>query len=80
LNARSFTLEQRAKISAGMAKFNVLTKSKKLVFTNVETQEIIKFVSFRDAADKMKISRNTIKKHLNSEELYGKYKITLVDQ
>lgn len=80
LNARSFTLEQRAKIRWGMAKFNVLTKSKKLVFTNVETQEIIKFVSFRDAADKMKISRNTIKKHLNSEELYGKYKITLVDQ
>ena len=43
-----------------MANFNVLTKSKKLMFTNVETHEIIRFDSFRDAALEMKISRNTI--------------------
>lgn len=79
LNAFPFTSEQRAKISAGIAKFNVSTKSKKLVFTNKETQQAIKFLSFRDAALAMKISRNTIAKCLENKKSYGKYEITLVD-
>ena len=49
-----------------MAKFNVLTKSKKIVFTNIETQEIFTFVSMREASLKMNISRNTISKYLLS--------------
>jgi len=61
-----------------MAKFNVLTKSKKIVFTNIETQEIFTFVSMREASLKMNISRNTISKYLLSKEVYGKYKISLV--
>jgi group I intron endonuclease len=77
LNASPFPAEVRARISAGMANFNVLTKSKKLVFTNVETHETIRFASFRDAALKMKVSRNTISKYIKSQKPYGKYKITL---
>ena len=60
-----------------MIKFNVLTKSKKVVFTNIETNEKLVFNSFRDASLNMKISRNTINKYLVSKEIYGKYKITL---
>jgi len=33
--------------------------------------------SFRDAALKMKVSRNTISKYIKSQKPYGKYKITL---
>lgn len=72
LNASGFTPETRAKISARMANLNVSTKGKKLVFTNIETQETIKFLSLRDAAAKMKISRNTIVKYLKSKELLSR--------
>jgi predicted DNA-binding protein (UPF0251 family) len=61
-----------------MANFNIRTKGRKIVFTNIETQEVITFISMRDAALKMNISRNTIKKYLASREVYGKYKISLV--
>lgn len=72
-----FPPEIRARISAGTANFNVFTKSKKVVFTDIETQERLSFVSYRDASLKMNISRNTINKYLLSKEVYGKYKITL---
>ena len=49
------------------------------MFTNIETQETIKFLSMRDAAAEMRLSRNTIVKYLKSKELFGKYKITLDD-
>lgn len=62
-----------------MSAFNVSAKGKKLVFTNIETQETIKFLSMRDAAAEMRLSRNTIVKYLKSQELFGKYKITLDD-
>ena len=77
LNASPFPADVRGKITAGMIKFNVLTKSKKVVFTNIETNEKLVFNSFRDASLNMKISRNTINKYLVSKEIYGKYKITL---
>jgi len=77
LNASPFSPEIRAKISAGMANFNVLTKSKKVVFTDIETQERLSFVSYRDASLKMNISRNTINKYLLSKEVYVKYLISL---
>lgn len=77
MNASPFPADVRAKITAGMIKFNVLTKSKKVVFTNIETNEKLVFNSFRDASLNMKISRNTINKYLVSKEIYGKYKITL---
>lgn len=78
LNASPFPADVRAKITAGMVKFNVLTKSKKVVFTNIETNERLIFNSFRDASLNMKISRNTIKKYIISKEIYGKYKISLI--
>lgn len=77
LNASPFPAHVRAKITAGMIKFNVLSKSKKVVFTNIETNEKLVFNSFRDASLTMKISRNTMNKYLVSKEIYGKYKITL---
>ena len=77
LNSTPFSPEVRKRISAGMANFNILTKSKKIVFTNIETQEIFTFVSMREASLKMNISRNTITKYLLSKEVYGKYKISL---
>jgi group I intron endonuclease len=77
LNASGLTSERRATLSARMVAFNVSAKGKKLVFTNIETQEITTFLSMRDAASEMKISRNTIVKYLKSKELFGKYKITL---
>jgi biotin operon repressor len=54
-----------------------LTKSKKLIFTNIETNETLHFSSFRDAALKMKMSRNTISKHIKNQEPFGIYKISL---
>lgn len=78
LNSKPFSPEIRAKISQGMANFNIKTKGKKIVFTNIETQEILTFVSMRDAALNMKISRNTISKYLMSQEVWGKYKISLL--
>jgi group I intron endonuclease len=77
LNSIPFPPEIRSRISSGMARFNILTKSKKLIFTNTVNNEVIKFSSYRDAALKMKMSRNTISKHLANQKLYGNYKITL---
>lgn len=78
LNSTSFSPEVRKRISAGMANFNILTKGRKIVFTNIETQEVLTFISMRDAVLKMNIGRNTITKYLSSQEVYGKYKISLV--
>jgi group I intron endonuclease len=61
LNSKPFSPEVRDKISKGLANFNILTKGNKIVFTNLETQETLKFFSIREAALNMKISRNTIK-------------------
>ena len=79
VNSTPFSSEapRRARISDGMAKFNVLTKSKKLIFTNIETNDTLHFSSFRDAALKMKMSRNTISKHIKNQEPFGIYKISL---
>ena len=78
MNASPLPADVRAKITAGLVKFNVLTKSKKVVFTNIETNERLVFNSFRDASLNMKISRNTINRYLSSKEIYGKYRITLI--
>lgn len=78
LNASPFSPEVRARISAGMANFNILSKGKKVVFTHIETHETLSFISFRDASLKMNISRNTINKYILSQEVYGKYKISLI--
>lgn len=77
LNASPFPADIRARISAGMANFNILTKGKKVVFTNIETHETLSFASLREASLKMNISRNTINKYILSQEVYGKYKISL---
>lgn len=80
LNSTPFPTSIRAKISAGMAKFNVLTKGKNIVFINLETDEKFFFNSFRDASLNMKISRNTISKYILSKKSYGKYRITFAEE
>jgi group I intron endonuclease len=79
LNSKPFSPEVRERISKGMANFNILTKGTKIVFTNLETQETLKFVSMRGAALNMKISRNTIKKYILNKKVFGKYLISLVE-
>lgn len=79
LNSKPFSSEIRARISEGMSNFNILTKGKKIVFTNIETQETLSFVSIRDAALKMKMGRNTIKKYILNKEVFGKYIISLAE-
>lgn len=78
LNATPFPAEIRARISAGICNFNILSKGQKVVFTNKETNETFSFASFREASLKMKISRDTIRKYILSKKVYGKYKISLI--
>ena len=65
-----------------MVKFNINTKGKKVVFYNIETQENLTFNSGpmgeREAALKMRISRNTITKHVISKEPWDKYIISFI--
>ena len=63
-----------------MVEFNIRTKGKKVAFINIETQEENKFVSIREAALKMNISRRQINKNILSKELWGKYKILLIEK
>ena len=61
----------------GMANFNILTKGKKVIFTNIETNEKLEFFSIREASTLMRVSRNTILIYLKSQKLYrGKSKIS----
>jgi group I intron endonuclease len=77
INSKPFSPEVRQKITDGMVKFYIETKSKKILFTNIETKEVLSFNSMRDAALEMKVSRNTITKYILNRKAYGKYKITL---
>lgn len=79
LNSKPFSPEIRARIRQGMSNFNILTKGKKVVFINIETQEIFSFVSIRDAALNMKMGRNTIKKYNLNKKVFGKYRISLTE-
>jgi hypothetical protein len=47
-----------------------LSKSQKVYFTNIETDTKLEFSSWREAAVKLKISRNTIKKFINTSNLF----------
>jgi len=79
LNSKPFSPEIRAKISKGTADFNVRTKGKKVLFIDLESKETLNFSSMREAALNMKIGRNTIKKHILSQEPYlGKYLISII--
>lgn len=76
LNSHQFTKEFRAKLSEGTSKFNRLTKSKKVIITDIETGVQIEYSSWREAAINFKISRNTIKNYINTSNLFkGKYKL-----
>lgn len=68
INLEGFSPEVRARITKGMVDFNIKTKGKKVVFTNIETPEVLTFVSIRDAALKMDISRRQINKYILSKE------------
>ena len=60
----------RKKLSEGTTKFNIETKSKSIVFKNIETGKELKFISMREASLKLKISRNTINKFLKTGDVY----------
>ena len=65
-------------MTQGVVNFNIITKGNKVVLTNLETPEVLTFVSMRDAALNMNISRNTINKHVLSKEPWGKYIISVI--
>ena len=67
----------RGKLS--LAEFNK-SRGKKVVFINIETQEEKRFVSIREAARNMNTYRRKIDKHILSGELWGKYKIKLIEK
>ena len=77
-NGDGFSPDVRAKISKSMVNFNIKTKGKKVVFTSLETEEILTFVSMRDASLKMNISRNTINQHVLSKKPWGIYIISFI--
>jgi group I intron endonuclease len=64
LNSYQFTDDLKTKLREGTSKFNRLTKSKKVIFTEIETGFKLEFNSWREASIKLKISRNTIKKKI----------------
>lgn len=77
MNSNQFTDELKFKLREGTSKFNRLTKSKKVIFTEIETGINLEFNSWREASINLKISRNTIKKYINTSNLYkGNYKIS----
>jgi hypothetical protein len=47
-----------------------LSKSQKVYFTNIETDTRLINATWREAAVKLKISRNTIKKFINTSNLF----------
>jgi group I intron endonuclease len=68
INLEGFSPEVRVRITQGIVNFNIKTKGKKVVFINIETPEVLTFVSIRDAALKMDISRRQINKYILSKE------------
>lgn len=76
MNSKKFSPEIRAKITQGVINFNIKTKGKKVVFTNIETQEVLTFVSMREAALKINISRKQINKCVLSQNPWGEYIIS----
>jgi group I intron endonuclease len=75
-NGDGFSPEARARITQGIINFNIQTKGKKVVFTNLEKENFLTFVSIRDASLKMNISRYAINRHILSKKPWGKYLIT----
>ena len=64
-------------LSEATANFNGLTKSKKVIFTNMKTGEILTFNSYREPSSSLNVSRNTINKYIDTSLLYKKiYKIS----
>lgn len=56
-----------------------MSKGKKVNFTNIETDTNLEFSSWREAAVKLKIPRNTIKKFINTSNLF-KEKYFILDK
>jgi group I intron endonuclease len=57
-----------AKIGAGMAAFNVKTKGKPVLVTNLTTQITTEYASVREAAKKLNIPRSTALRYLKKQE------------
>ena len=80
LNSTQFTKSFKKRLSEATSNFNRLTKSKKLIISDMETGSLwgdVEFYSWREAALNFKISRNTIKKYIDTCNLFkSKYKIS----
>ena len=71
------TKDIRAKISAGMANFNVTTKSKPVLVTNITTQVTTEYVSISEAARCLNAPKATFLRYMNKQAVYlGIYQIT----
>lgn len=76
LNSREMPSEIRAKISAGMANFNVTTKGKPVLVTNITTQATTEYVSVSEAARSLNASKATLLRHMKRQAIYlGVYEI-----
>ena len=77
LNSREMPKDIRAKISAGMANFNVTTKSKPVLVTNITTQVTTEYVSISEAARCLNAPKATFLRYMNKQAVYlGIYQIT----
>lgn len=70
LNSREMPKEIRAKISAGMANFNVTTKSKPVLVTNITTQVTTEDVSISEAARCLNAPKATLLRYVKKQALY----------
>lgn len=70
--------EIRAKISKGMAAFNVNTKGKPVLVTNITTQVTTEYVSISEAARNLNASKSTILRYIKRQATYlGVYDIRI---
>lgn len=62
--------EIRDKITAGLVAFNVKTKGKPILVTNLTTQTTTEYASAWEAAKDLNISRSTVLRYLKKPEPY----------
>jgi group I intron endonuclease len=78
LNDKGFSKEVRARISLGLANFNVSTKSHKTEVTNIEKNITTEYSSVRHTAKELGTTHKTILRYIKNNKLYKDiYKITL---
>jgi group I intron endonuclease len=76
LHVMNMRKEIRAKISAGMANFNVSTKGIVIKVTNLETNVSVEYASIRETARALNSNKTTLTKYLqNSKPFLGIYRL-----